>query len=267
MNDYGFATLDQQGNNAINAKNPIFGFDMAHTPRPFKTFHITDTRVNPFDTETVAIPNPTPVDSWGWSENNKSGKNRVLIKRVKHGYNFRPVGYATITGNWNVEKRVQIQQTQYAGNFGGNYTKTLIKQNPYDRDMPFTPNQFNQAYVVQTSQFLGAPYTMLDKTDFSGTIFEYQYITDVLTLIPWGDQRGEYAAQHPIQVEIDDEYINIYYEYAWSDVIRRAKFTYSGQTTHDLQERVKIVTQYIGSTYDVTVYLCPYPIEELIGNG
>ena len=28
MSDYGFATKDQNGDTAINAKNPIFGFDM-----------------------------------------------------------------------------------------------------------------------------------------------------------------------------------------------------------------------------------------------
>ena len=32
MSDYGFATKDQNGDNAINAKNPIFGFDMGHRP-------------------------------------------------------------------------------------------------------------------------------------------------------------------------------------------------------------------------------------------
>ena len=44
MSDYGFKTHDNTGKIAINAKNPIFGFDMGHKPRGFKTFRFTDAK-------------------------------------------------------------------------------------------------------------------------------------------------------------------------------------------------------------------------------
>ena len=67
-----------------------------------------------------------------------------------------------------------------------------------------------------------------------------------------------------LEVEIDDEYIYFYRSYGWSDTIRRAKFTYNGSTSQDIQERVKISEQFTGSEYNVTVYLCPFPLEELL---
>lgn len=52
MSDYGFATKDQNGDNAINAKNPIFGFDMGHRPMAFKTFRFNDAKHTLFKPET-----------------------------------------------------------------------------------------------------------------------------------------------------------------------------------------------------------------------
>lgn len=78
------------------------------------------------------------------------------------------------------------------------------------------------------------------------------------------DYINQFYLPDPISVEIDDEYIYFYRTYLWSDTIRRAKFTYGGSTSDDIQERVKVSTQYTGSVYNITVYLCPFPIEELL---
>ena len=62
MSDYGFATKDQNGDNAINAKNPIFGFDMGHRPMAFKTFRFNDAKTYPIHTGSPATPNPRLVN-------------------------------------------------------------------------------------------------------------------------------------------------------------------------------------------------------------
>ena len=110
MSDYGFKTSDDNRATVLNAKNPIFGFDMQHTPRAFKTFHIVDTKTSPIHTGSVATPDPQPVNSWGYAQNMDYGTIRELIKKVKHGYPFRPVGYATISGTMKYSLNVQVQE-------------------------------------------------------------------------------------------------------------------------------------------------------------
>jgi hypothetical protein len=264
MSDYGFATKDQNGDNAINAKNPIFGFDMGHRPMAFKTFRFNDAKTYPIQTGSPATPNPQPVDSWGYDETQSSGEIVETLLKVKHGYNFRPVGYAVITGTWKISSRVQITQTQRAGTWGGNYTKTLIKD---IQSYELTPNQFNHIWISDTSvsQMSGSMVT-LTPTDFSSTIWSYEYPKSVMTGMPWGSDYGMFALKtdDPIWVEFDDQYIYIKRKRSWTDCIRRCKFTWRGSTSDDIQERVKATAQFTGSQFDVTVYLCPYPLKELL---
>jgi hypothetical protein len=264
MSDYGFATKDQNGDNAINAKNPIFGFDMGHRPMAFKTFRFNDAKTYPIQTGSPATPNPQPVDSWGYDETQSSGEIVETLLKVKHGYNFRPVGYAVITGTWKISSRVQITQTQRAGTWGGNYTKTLIKD---IQSYELTPNQFNHIWISDTgvSPMSGSMVT-LTPTDFSSTIWSYEYPKSVMTGMPWGSDYGMWAlkADDPIWVEFDDQYIYIKRKRSWTDCIRRCKFTWRGSTSDDIQERVKATAQFTGSQFDVTVYLCPYPLKELL---
>lgn len=267
MSDYGFKTHDATNKVAINAKNPIFGFDMAHKPRAFKTFRITDAKTSPFHTASLYDPNPTPSNSWGYAENSDWGYVKELVKKVKHGYNFRPVGYATITGSLNTEVRVQITQRQRAGSYGGNYTLPLIKSQYSSQEL--TPNMTGHIWFPYTSYpSYAPPVATLTATDFANTTWAYEYPKSVMTM-PYGplydpDYINQFYLPDPISVEIDDEYIYFYRTYLWSDTIRRAKFTYGGSTSDDIQERVKVSTQYTGSVYNITVYLCPFPIEELL---
>lgn len=264
MSDYGFATKDQNGDNAINAKNPIFGFDMGHRPMAFKTFRFNDAKTYPIQTGSPATPNPQPVDSWGYDETQSSGEIVETLLQVKHGYNFRPVGYAVITGTWKISSRVQITQTQRAGTWGGNYTKTLIKD---IQSYELTPNQFNHIWISSTGVTpMSGSMVTLTPTDFSSTIWSYEYPKSVMTGIPWGSEYGMLPLKDddPIWVEFDDQYIYIKRKRSWTDCIRRCKFTWRGSTSDDIQERVKATAQFTGSQFDVTVYLCPYPLKELL---
>lgn len=265
MSDYGFKTHDDTGKIAINAKNPIFGFDMGHKPRAFKTFRFTDAKQSPIHTGSVATPNPTPSNSWGWAQNMDSGVVKELIKKVKHGYNFRPVGYAVITGTWKTQSRVQITQTQRAGSYGGNYTRTFTKTGQKS-DWDLIPNQFNYPWIADTGVSFPGSVVSLDASDFSGTNWSYEYPKSIMTqMAPWGTNGWITTVEDiPIWVEFDDEYIYFYRQWSWSDTIRRCKFTWNGTTDQDIQERVKVSAQFVGSVFNVTVYLCPFPLKELL---
>jgi hypothetical protein len=268
MSDYGFKTSDDNRATVLNAKNPIFGFDMQHKPRAFKTFHIVDTKTSPIHTGSVAVPNPQPTNSWGYAQNMDYGIIRELIAQVKHGYPFRPVGYATISGTMKYSFNVHFDQTQRAGSYGGNYSKNLTKTKG-QTDYILVPNMSGIPYAAITGSGIFTPSVTLTEQDFSGTLWPYDYPKQVMTLMAFGptyapELASESGIPKCIEVEIDDEYIYFYRSYAWSDTIRRAKFTYNGSTSQDIQERVKIAEQYTGSEYNVTVYLCPFPIEELL---
>lgn len=266
MSDYGFATLDQNGNAAINAKNPIFGFDMGHRPMAFKTFRFRDVKTPPIHTGNVPTPNPTG-EWWDYAQNMDTGEVTELIKKVKHGYNFRPVGYATITGTWKKTRRVQITQTQRAGTWGGNYTKTMIVDYGDTDTWDLIPNPFNMPWIANTGVDMPGSVVSLNPEDFSGTIWSYEYPKSVFCyMAPYGTDSWYWTQDDcPIWVEFDETYIYFYRKWSWSDTIRRCKFNspYSG-TTDDIQERVKVSASFAGSDFDVTVYLCPYPLKELL---
>lgn len=269
MSDYGFKTNDDNRATVLNAKNPIFGFDMQHTPRAFKTFHIVDTKTSPIHTGSVATPNPQPAQySWEYADNMDYGTIRELITRVKHGYSFRPVGYATISGTLKYSYNVHFDQTQRAGSYGGNYSKNLTKKKP-DSDFALVSNISGLPFVTNTTAGLFLPSVGLSTSDFSGTTWPYPYPRNVMTMYAYGpeyapDLGDGVGAPNCIEVKIDDEYIYFYRTYRWSDTIRRAKYNGANGISDDIQERVKIAEQYTGSEYNVTVYLCPFPIEELL---
>lgn len=266
MSDYGFATKDPAGNVAINAKNPIFGFDMGHRPMAFKTFRFTDAKEPPIHTGNPGTPNPSGT-GWSSGETLDGGNIVELVKKVKHGYNFRPVGYAVVTGTKKLSRRIQITQTQRSGTWGGNYTKTF---NTASESYELTPNQFNKAIVIDTGFGFPGSVASLEPTDFSGTIWSYEYPKSVFCYgSPWGTELWnpkDTQIDEPMFVEFDDEYIYFYRQWSWSDSIRRCKLysSYYGRVTDDIQERVKISASFVGSTFDVTVYLCPYPLKELL---
>lgn len=267
MSDYGFKTNDATNKIALNAKNPIFGFDMGHKPRAFKTFRITDAKINnPVDGGT---PVPTPVWQEGWTtaENSRTGIVRELIRKVEHGYNFRPVGYATITGTLKWGRRIKITQTQYAGSWGGNYSRTFDNNtdvfNPSQANIAtLIPCPFNKIWLNVTSPGTFGPKTILNPSDFTGTTWNYGIEYYFASF--YGEYSFDFSTESPIEIEIDDKYIYFYRKFAWWDEIRRAQMIVNNYKYDDLQERVQIVDHFSGSQYNVTVYLCPYPLKELL---
>lgn len=271
MSDYGFKTSDNNRATVLNAKNPIFGFDMRHKPRAFKTFHIVDTKTSPIHTGSVSVPSiQTGTYSWAWNENIDASSVRELVARVKHGYDFRPVGYASISGTLKYSLNVRIQQTQVAGSYGGNYTKNLTAQKGKPQ-LVLVPNISGTPFASETGVGLFDATADLTAADFSGTVWPWTYPKNIMT------GQGYGPAYHPefgfdlvfcpkaIEVTIDDEYIYFYRNYIWSDTIRRVIYKDgNGNITDDLRERVKVSEQFTGSEYNVTVYLCPFPLEELL---
>lgn len=271
MSDYGFRTDDKKMATVLNAKNPIFGFDMRHSPRAFKTFHILDTKTSPVHTGSVSVPSvQVGTYSWGWAENIDGGVIRELVKKVKHGYNFRPVGYASISGKMVYSMNVRIQQTQVAGSYGGNYTKNLVKSDQANQ-LILDPNISGTPFSVNTGAGRFDGSTELSEQDFSGTIWSWNAPKYIMTGQPYGPEfhpelgiefRG---TPNSLEVKIDEEYIYFYRNYIWSDTIRRVIYKDgNGNITDDLRERVKVSEQFTGSEYNVTVYLCPFPLEELL---
>ena len=264
MSDYGFTTKDQNGMNAVNAKNPIFGFDMGHQPMAFKTFRFRDTNTYPIQSGNPGTPNPTG-SGWIYAETQSSGAITETLLKRKHGYNFRPVGYAVITGTWKISSRVMVTQTQRAGTWGGNYSVELPQRDIISYEL--TPNQFNHIWVSSTGVSpMSGSMVFLGETDFPRTIWSYNYPKSVMTGMPWGSDGSMWALKtdDPIWVEFDDTYIYIKRKRTWTDCIRRCKFTWRGTTDQDIQERVKATAQFTGSQFDVTVYLCPFPLKELL---
>lgn len=279
MSDYGFKTIDKSNAVAINAKNPLFGFDMGHKPRPYKTFRIIDNKTNPFVSGSVSVPSITPTQAVAWSYKDSSdyGSVRELIFQEKHGYNFRPVGYATITGTLNFSKSVSIEQDEVTvsstfGTFGGDYSTTVDKTVATGAHiLPLAGSKFFVA-EYPTSLTVFAPVVRLDPADYIGTVFHDDilfwmkyYLTNI--------QIPNIMLEPPMdlyEVEIDDEYIYIYRTYWWSDTIRRVVQANSPVTSpllNDVREHIKVVNQTTGSMVDVTVYLAPYPIEELLNKA
>lgn len=272
MSDYGFKTLDKSNATSINAKHPIFGFDMGHLPRAFKTLHFTITKENPLQTSDVQMPDPVQIQQWFMREAGKSGVITEQVAKIKHGYNFRPLGYVMFSGKVKISKKYSIQQTEIdtQNAFGGDYTTSSEKPE----------NQGNPIFLVPNSgetflNFTGYPspqypIVSLKQADFIGSVWPFQYQPQgYMTNNPYGQASTAPGEEEPriLWAAIDDEYVYIYMSWGWSDTIRRA-FIYSGSTkTYDLVERVKVATQYTGSAIDATIYLCPYPMEELLNKA
>lgn len=278
MSNYGFFTKDKQNKIAINAKYPTFGFDMAHKPRAFKTFRVRDNKTSPIHSGDVSVPSVPTTTTGTWQQRSSidSGTVRELVKKVKHGYNFRPVGYAVISGTWNASANVEITQNQvnatYGGDYGGDYTVTTTKT--LQSDEILIPNMSGKLYASFTTVYVAPPMVTLHQSDFSGTIFPFDaFKTIICGYGTYGSIYGADPISHPefqglppaIEVEIDDEYIYIYRTYWWSDELRRAAFVGGDHNIYDdVRERVKIATQYTGSVYDITVFLCPFPLDDLL---
>lgn len=277
MNDYGFMTFDENGkkiNGSVNSKWPIFGPRYSDIKHAFKTIHFTDTKqYEPKASPSVSLPDIQFVDGQYLRKTSEfHGYEKSLVATIPHGYKKRPLGYATISGT-----------------FVKNTRGKWIWDRHYDR--PFaTPSYPPSAtlYGVGTERgtMLGTGDGLLrgvfDSGDYS--VFSLNYFGDSNISYPssseawwWWLTDGGFAIpgknsatqdqgyNPPYTIEIDDENVYLYRYYYWCDVYRRMMMGNGyGTLWYDVRSRSQGVIDYAGSDFDVTIYLCPYSMEDLL---
>lgn len=313
MSDYGFKTVKTNKNGdkdtAINAKFPMMGFDMSHRPSSFITFHISDAKTNPIaDASNMpgysspSLPDVSNLSNlyYGFYDpqgnfqpllggaNYTYGYKKELIYEYKHGYNFRPACYGTITGtlglklttnaigtpvagkyywngslsnsNWNLMTAFNTTTTtdQTAGSFNGNLF-------PYMNGMKsIFGGALNRHYMSYRLFRTDVPST-------SSTKDAVQYGIDHLTLYHFSK---DFVGEYPYSFEVDDEYIRIYRTYYWAEFYGRLYFDHtfydsdsygSYNWRYEIKDyvRAKIVEQLYGSEIDINIMLFPYKMEDL----
>lgn len=270
MNDYGFMTYDESGKKiqgSVNSKWPIFGPKYGNIRNAFRTVHFTDLTQYDFRTSSsVVLPGELEM---GISEYHAYEK--VLVAAIPHEYKKRPVGYATIAGTfvkntrgkWAYKREVDYysdfppSDTLYGvGPISGNMQNsagTMIRATNSSGTMStFNINAFTDANITYPTSQYEAVFRWLTLNTFS---------------IPGNnsstaDYVGYYRA--PYAIEIDDENVYLYRYYYWCDVYKRHFYRDSTRVVRDLRARMQGVIDYAGSDFDLTIYLCPYNMEDLI---
>lgn len=309
MSDYGFKTLKNGTNDlkdvAINAKYPIMGFDLSHSPSAYVSFHITDSKTNPIanasNTPGYSAPSLPSVSSLGelpyWFSNGgsdrrwvKGGSNYTYgyvkkeIYRYKHGYNFRPACYGTITGKLN-----QKLTTNAIGNASGTnpsgkiwYRGTLSNSN-YNLMSSF--NTTSESATLGSGQLF--PYMNGMKTIYGPDARSHRFVyllayDEVPTTSQQNDIKSiinfltnlyfnkTVSGEYPYSFEVDEEYIKIYRTYYWCEIYGRVYFdeTFWDDDFYwriELKDylRTKMVEQLAGSEIDINIMLFPYQMEDL----
>lgn len=268
MSDYGFATYDERTGKRvakINSKYPVFGPKYADIKTAFRTTHISDTKTYSVRPNSVAIPTPN-LPFYGVNNYYGVGTNKgyieELVAEYEHGYDFRPLGYATVTGNITNNLVGQLQQTATSGgsSYGGNFTIYLNRQ-WFDVELrpsageilaqtngDIAPWEYSAVAVGNMSSNAGfkVPNSVLG-------VFLTQYNPSAtINLRDFGDIP-------PYRVEIDDKKVKIWKCVYWSEQVLRAK-----RPSFDIYHRKKLIENFAGTEIDVTVYLCPYKMEDLL---
>lgn len=265
MSDYGFTTYDEKSGKRIegvvNSKWPIFGPKYSDVKKAFRTIHITDTKQYSYRTSsTVSLPSATrnAISQYHAYE-------KILVATIPHGYKKRPMGYATI-----------------AGSFVKNTRGRWIYARTTDTYSLFPPSAtlYGVGTVTGNMQSVigGGIRPTTDTGDFSvfGMNFfndcnisypnnTYWYLSDNYYSIPGNNSSTEdlYEERPPYCIEIDDTNVYLYRYYYWSDVYKR-DYYYDGGIIWDLRARMAGVIDYAGSSFDLTLYLCPYSMEDLL---
>lgn len=283
MNDYGFATYDEKTGKkrqgTVNSKWPIFGPKYSQIGNCFKTIHITDTTIPEF--KDADLPEPQ-VSSGQYDFNEYRWHEKELVHQFKHGFKYRPVGYAVFSGDLHINVDCTITQTvTMTGNpdpMGGDFTISGRAM----QNMPVLPNiksQMVPSYISTayspSELSIGNYFFGIKGDDNSGPATRsdiivpsscYYYVKQNYIVA----NRIIGNADVPYVVEIDDEYVKIYRNNYWLDFRGRfyqsytSTLTPSSNYTRNIDFRVKGATDYAGSSLDCTIYLAPYKLEDLI---
>lgn len=314
MSDYGFKTVKTNKNGgkdtAINAKFPMMGFDMSHRPSAYVSFHISDVKTNPLadasnapDYSSPSLPavsslsdlpygiydpqgNPQPLLG---GANKTSGYVKELIYEYKHGYNFRPACYGTITGSLNLQTTTNAIGTPVAGNY---YYNGSLNDSNWNLMTAFnttttTPPQVSQSgslfpYMNGMMSISGGALNnhMFHYTIWSGNVPTTSSNKDVVQngiamLTSNHFNNTIFGGEYPYSFEVDNECIRIYRTYYWSEVYGRLYFDHTfyysdplvGQFNYryyiEDYVRARQVEQLYGSEIDINIMLFPYKMEDL----
>lgn len=260
-NNYGIKTLDRNGDIALNGKWPIFGFDVNKINTTFRSTRIIDNKTNNFYSSGNMEPSYT-------SQNILYGTVKELVTSYAHGYDFRPMGYYTITGTLNMSSAVIFNQKSSSG-YGGDYeiegNEIICSSRAlYPTINEFTPLGYYTSNPGSGGGFGTVVYNLGCSvgTASSNTIVlpstNPNYPYTVNGIVDYQDPKGMAAY---ISVEIDAENVYIYKNYRWYD--EWSRYLIIGL---DVSDRVRMVAQTTGSVFDVNVYLTPHKIEEMIIN-
>lgn len=314
MSDYGFKTVKTNKNGgkdtAINAKFPMMGFDMSHRPSAYVSFHISDAKTNPIadasNTPGYTAPSSTVSNlsslGYGFTDpqgnfqpllggaNKTSGYVKELIYEYKHGYNFRPACYGTITGSLSLQTTTNAIGTPVAGNY---YFNGSLNNSNWNLMTAFNTTSTTASEGFQDGNANLFPYMngmmSISNGALDNHIFHYiMRVGDVPTassnknaiqngvfrLTSYNFNNTIFGGEYPYSFEVDDEYIRIYRTYYWSEVYGRLYFDhtfyYSDSTIqynyrYHIEDyvRAKQVEQLYGSEVDVNIMLFPYKMEDL----
>lgn len=304
MSDYGFKTLKSGGggltDTSINAKYPMMGFDLSHSPSAFRTVHISDRKTNPFASSTTpgyvspSLPSVSSLTSlyWGYNDpqgnfhpllggaNNTSGYVRELIYQYEHGYDYRPAGYGIITGTINRRIRTNAVGTPIAGNYyfngtlnDGNWNKLTAFDTTSESGSMQSLFPYMNGMKADTGQDLSDhlfTYTLIPANVPSTSSTSDGIRNGMSRLAMYHYTKLIDSARYPYEFEIDEKYVKIYRVYYWNETYGRLYFDhtfYDGDYNwrYEIKDylRVKQVEQTAGSEIDITIMLFPYKMEDI----
>ena len=275
-NNYGCKILGQDGV-SLNGNWPIFGFDVQNSAQAFRTTRVVDSSTNSFYNSGIVAPTDAELFN-GTGQTIKSGVVKKLITRYKHGYDYAPSGYYTISGSLSIDAQATVVQsgsgTYYTEFYGGDYTRNGTRDlNISGTTDPIYP-RINGSYYYDEGLSMG--------NYMIGISYGTNSALNPDIVVPGGTQGNPFVwfANNTvvdydgvgafITVEIDSTYVNIYMNYRWYDTIFRKAY-FDGvsldKTIYDVTNRVRLVAQTTGSVFNVNVYLTPHKLEEMIING
>ena len=274
MSDYGFATYDENGKKVegvVNSKWPIFGPKYNDIKKAYRTIHFTDTKSYSLRTSSsVVVPS---VDSYtGEGISQYHGKEKVLIATIPHGYKKRPMGYCTITGSYTKNTRGQWAFTRVKDDWSMFPASTTLNSTRSESGNMKSVVGWRLEEMVGDSALTGFYDNLFNNcgmtypNDQDGYPMSDWYCGDGYFDIPGDNNSTQTYGQYwpPYTVEWDDTNIKVYRWYYWCDVLKRNAYIESGTTYFDVRGRFKGIIDYAGSSFDLTIYLCPYSFGDLI---
>ena len=287
MSDYGFATYDGtlkgRLDGVVNSKYPIFGPKYDKIGQMFRTLHI-------IDNVEQSLGKVTPAPNYGGSgysgRTSKLGSEKKLIAKFRHGLGYRPVGYAYINGK--IVKTIRCSAQQWTdiesereylvgGDFGPLYANTTTTTEVY----PSVETQMHDGNIGFGGNLLFSAFSVGYSAAGSGWPTPTITIPTACAWINYASGAGFYEGNfnqslnirysydwhdYPYVVEIDDEYVKVYRKVCWAYYRYRTQENNSGsgRGVYDVKMDLKGIEDYSGSEFDMTVYLCPYKMEDLL---